>query len=429
MSELEDVVNPESPQHAVAPTRPIGRTRARAILGMVIGMLLLLLAFLVLVFFRLLNPIGDEQRSSRQSDGLLWVRSIYGFGPSPSEQLESPSSVAIGPDGLIYATDPIRARIMVFRPDGTFVRLIRTASTTAGSGNLARPESIAVGDDGLVYVADSWLTKVIVFDHRGRFVREWPVDRQARGLAVGRDSVYVLDVGEVIIFDRTGHRRLAFGTRGNGEGQLDAYQGITARDGRIYVADSYNRRIQVFDERGKLLLAVPSGTVSPAGASLEATSSDASSSTAVPSHAWSLPQDLVFDRAGRLIVVDAFNFELAAVDPSTLKVTASYGSYGRVDGQFYYPTSVAYDHKRDWFAVADTQNDRIEIVRLPGSGASALSGAWRLVSSPYRYLVIPLLLLALSAVAAVLTSRLMSRRGSGEESAGSAGQSGSDEVA
>src|SRR5580698_9716947 len=33
-----------------------------------------------------------------------------------------------------------------------------------------------------------------------------------------------------------------------------------------------------------------------------------------------------------------------------------------------YPTGIAYDKTRDWFAVADTSNNRVQIIRLPGTG-------------------------------------------------------------
>ena len=46
----------------------------------------------------------------------------------------------------------------------------------------------------------------------------------------------------------------SFGTRGNGPGQLSGVHGMrVGKDGRIYVADRSNRRIQVFDQSGKSL--------------------------------------------------------------------------------------------------------------------------------------------------------------------------------
>lgn len=394
-------------------------SRARLALSIAVAVLLLLFIGLSIVFVRLLTPSGTPIFQPPSTAGVEWVRSLYGFGPTADEQLLSPSSVAIAPDGEIYVTDPIRARVMVFAPDGGFRRLLHTAGGGVGPGQFARPESIAIDRASLVYIADSWAKKIIVFDRRGRFVREWPVQKQARGLAVSADKVYVLDVGKVLVFDKQGKLLSEFGQRGPGPGQIDAYQGIVARGGTIYVADSYNRRIQAFDEQGKLKWVMPDGTASRVGPQIRdaAGKTDGSGTGDAAGHVWQLPQDLTFDGYGRLIAVDAFAFQIDVIDPATGKVTNSYGEYGQADGQLYYPTSIAYDASRDWFAVADTQNNRVQIVRIPGSGPAGASLGWRALSSPYRYVLIPLLILFITFAAAWYSYRRLTRGGKGQTAA------------
>lgn len=52
-------------------------------------------------------------------------------------------------------------------------------------------------------------------------------------------------------------KTLEFGTEGKGPGQLDDPRQITAdREGRIYVADYFNLRVQVFDKQGAFLRAI-----------------------------------------------------------------------------------------------------------------------------------------------------------------------------
>lgn len=388
---------------------PAGTGRARTVLTIVIVLLLALLVGLVWVFYGLLKPVGGAKEDPAPAS-MKWVRSIYGFGPSADEQLLSPTSVAIAPNGDVYATDQTRSRIMIFRPDGTFKRLLHTGAGGTGKGQFIRPESLAIDSDGQVYIADPWAKKVIVFDAGGKFVREWPVLEQARGVHVDGDRVYVLDVGTVLVYDKSGKKLAQFAKRGTKPGELDAYQGITAREGSVYVADTFNKRLQTFDAEGKVKWVVPGGVAVHTGPSMDAPEGgDESASKAVPSHRWDLPQDVVFDGAGRLVAVDAFQFEIAVVDPKTGKVQAKYGEFGREDGQFFYPTSIAYDARRDWFAVADTQNNRIQIVRIPESSGSAVSAVWRAVSSPYRYLAVPLLLLLAAIVLAVVVARRMSK--------------------
>lgn len=392
---------------------PTNVKRARLALTIAIVLLLGLVFGMLFILARMLTPEAAPKQAP--ANALIWVRSLYGYGPTAEQQLLSPSSVAIGPDGRIYATDPIRARVLEFKPDGSFFRILQTSSPTQtpGPGQFVRPESIATDRAGNLYIADSQAKKIIVFDSADRFVREWPVDQQARGVSVSAGKAYVLDVGHVIVFDTTGKRLSSFASRGPAAGQIDAYQGIVARSGVIYIADSYNRRIEAFDERGRLKWVLPTGIASRKGpaADVQSGASDGSGDAHAASHLWQLPQDLTFDGAGRLVVVDAFAFELAVVDPATGRVEATYGSYGRADGQFYYPTSIAYDAERDWFAVADTQNNRVQIVRIPGSGNAFAADLWRATSSPYRYLAVPVvLLMATLLMAVVLSRRLMARR-------------------
>lgn len=377
--------------------------RARIVLGSLIALLVLLLIVLVVVFVRLLQPLGLP--TTLPSTGKMeWVRSLYGFGPSADEQLLWPSSVAVAPDGDIYVTDQVRARIMVFRPDGTFRRLLHTGGGGTAEGQFIRPESISVSEGGDLYIADSQANKIIVFNSTGTYLREWPVDAAARGVYVDEGKVYVLDSGKVIIYNTNGTRRSSFSTRGKAPGQIDAYQGIVAKDGIVYVADAYNKRLQAFDETGRLQWVLPDAT-SPLSVTTTKSAGDGSGSQAVPGHKWDLPQDLTFDGRGRLIVVDAFQFEIAVVDPKTGKVQATYGEFGKEDGQFFYPTSIAYDSARDWFVVADTQNNRVQIVKIPNSSPSVSGPSWRALASPYRYLLVPALVLLVAIIFAIVTAR------------------------
>jgi peptidylamidoglycolate lyase len=62
----------------------------------------------------------------------------------------------------------------------------------------------------------------------------------------------------IVKFDRTGKFLLAWGTKGSGPGEFNLVHSVDVdRNRRVYVADSYNRRIQVFDENGTFLAQWP----------------------------------------------------------------------------------------------------------------------------------------------------------------------------
>lgn len=78
-----------------------------------------------------------------------------------------------------------------------------------------------------------------------------------------------------------------------------------------------------------------------------------------------------------------------------------FGTVGPEDGKFFYPTNVSYDPQRDWFTVADTQNNRVQIVRLPDSagGGDVAAAARRALDGPIRACALPMALILAVAVA------------------------------
>jgi len=376
-----------------------GSSRARLVLGTILVLLVLLLVAMGVFFARLLTPTTSGAAAGAEDGGMEWIRSMYGFGPSTDEQLLDPTSVAFAPDGRIYATDPQRARIMIFNPDGSFNALLHTGAGGTGRAQFVRPEGVDVDEDGLVYVADSFANKIIVFDADNRFVREWAAGKDERTVGVwATDSaVYVLGIGKLTKYDKQGNKLGEFGSRGRRPGQIDAYQGVTTDGKRIYIADAMNQRVAAFAEDGQVLWTNPAKMRS-------------GSMTTAADAPYDLPQDLVLDANGRLVTIDAFKFEIIVSDPKSGKVLKHYGVDGAQEGQFFYPTSIDYDPARDWFAVADTRNNRVQIVRLPDTGGGALQTLQRTLVSPYRYCAIPLALLLLAAIVAAV----IWRRRSGE---------------
>ncbi|MBA4371043.1 MAG: hypothetical protein C0418_05650 [Coriobacteriaceae bacterium] len=386
----------------VAETRGRGGGRLRVVLIVVIVLLLAGMAVLGVFFVRILQPPGMPDTQGAQG-GLVWVRSIYGFGPAADEQLLNPTSVAIAPNGDIYVNDAQRARIMRFNSSGAFKSLLHTGRGGTGEGQFIRPESIAVDADSNVYIADSFADKIIVYNDQGGFVREWGTSRPT-GVTVRGERVFVLTNGLLTVFNRNGENLGSFGRRGRNRGDIDAYQGVTGDDERIYVADALNQRLQAFDQKGNVLWVSPDVKPAEIVRSRVGTTGDPEA-TPEPGTPYDLPQDLVFDGAGRLVVIDAFKFKLIVVSPKDGAVLASYGESGSRDGTFFYPTGVDYDPVRDWFAVADTRNNRVQIVRLPESGDSGQATVRRLLTSPYRYCAPPVLLALIAIIVAVVTRR------------------------
>ncbi len=377
------------------------RSRMRAVLGVVLFVMVLLLGAMGYFFVKVLVPGGaPAQTRSDGRSGLQWVRSLYGFGPARDEQLLAPTSVAIAPNGTVFATDPQRGRIMAFRPDGSFLRLIHTGRGGSGKGQMLRPEGLATDRAGNLYVSDPMNQKILVFDTAGRFVREWPVPNVI-GIDVQANRLLAYAGGTVVLYTLEGEKTGTIGRAGRGPGDtLMAAYGVTGDANDVYVADSHNGAIKAFANDGRLLWA----TTDPSSSRAR----ESTSATEAAEPVLQLPQDLAIDGARRIVAVDAFTFKLVVLDARTGRIGSTYGDVGSGEGEFGYPTGIAYDPARDWFAVADTANDRIQIVRIPGSGGGAAQAVVRALTSPLRLCAVPLILLLIAA--AILSASVRARR-------------------
>ncbi len=193
-------------------------------------------------------------------------------------QLDSPVDAAIDPAGNVYVVDQKNSRVQKYARNGKF--LLQWGSVGQGDGQFADagevlgPTGIAATNE-YVWVADTWNHRIQQFRPDGAFVRAWgtfadtkgdpTLNRQfprsfygPRGIAVGGDGLlYITDTGNkrVVVYDRRGEFIRQWGVGGSGEAELDEPIGIAIdkKSGSVYVADTRNGRIQVFTTRGKHL--------------------------------------------------------------------------------------------------------------------------------------------------------------------------------
>lgn len=393
MSDETNVQDPADPQATAEALLAARARRTRSILATVLGLLFLLLLGLGYFIVRTLTPVGAPTAND-VTTGLTWVRSIYGYGPAVGQQFFYPTDAAFAPDGTIWGTDPQRARVLGFNPDGSFKGMIHTGPSNTAPHTIGVPAGVAVGPDGDVYIADYENQKVIVFTPDNRFVREWSVPVPT-DLAVKAGRVYITSVYGVAITDLNGNVLKTVGKRGRGLEEFDTAHGIAvADDGTFYVSDTQNHRVKAYDKNARLLWAT----------AMPAAGADAKSKQLGK---LDLPSGMTLDGKGRIVLADPFNFDIQVLDPAQKgKAVATYGKFGTEDGSFAYPTTVDYDPTHDWFVVADTNNSRLQIVRLPGTAASPVAAAFnRALIGPIWICAIPLVLLLLAIVVAIVRRR------------------------
>lgn len=95
------------------------------------------------------------------------LRQIGRAGSGPG-QFAQPTNLAFGPDGCLYVSDTLNARVQVLDRSGQVVRVVGTLGRAPGQ--MVRPKGIAVDRQGRLYVCDAAAEVVQVFDTEGRLL-------------------------------------------------------------------------------------------------------------------------------------------------------------------------------------------------------------------------------------------------------------------
>ena len=150
---------------------------------------------------------------------------------------------------------------------------------------------------------------------------------------------------------------LKWGTPGDGPGEFAAPEGIAiGPNGRIYVADTNNHRVQVFSSEGEFLfewgsfcdLETEEGCRGEDGAGQ-----------------FNAPEAVLYSPlAGIVYVADSSNHRIQAFGPDG-EFLFAWGSVGSAPGQFVVPVGLAADADGNVY-VADVVNHRVQVFDLQG---------------------------------------------------------------
>jgi len=171
------------------------------------------------------------------------------------ETFVSPVGISLGHDA-IYLSDSALGKVFVFDRQGEHQNTIT---------GLMRPTGIAFHPESRrLYVTDTLENQIVVFDDKGVQLNAFGSRGGAAGefnfpssLALHRDTLYVNDTMNFRIqaFTLDGSPVSSFGELGDGSGQFAFSKGLgTDMQGHLYVADALSNYIQIFDAEGRFLL-------------------------------------------------------------------------------------------------------------------------------------------------------------------------------
>lgn len=271
------------------------------------------------------------------------------------------------------------------RIDAPFFVFDGAGSRGDGFGQFDHPAAITEIGGGLLAIADAGNGRIKTVTMEGFFQDFWFGDfvKPVAIAPVGDGSVWIvdgerhrlqrLDAIKELVADVTGTHRATVGSRGTAPGKFENPTGVAVDSaGRVYVADSGNKRVQKLSANGKFVQAW-SGFEQPFGIAI-----DANDVVYVTDSARN--RVLAFDTDGKLLgtfgeneldtprglavrngfvyVADSGHHRVARFDASG-KLVATVGCRGSGLGEFDDPVSVAVDADLHLYVV-DRGNHRVQ---------------------------------------------------------------------
>lgn len=283
--------------------------------------------------------------TSAHADGIPEYRPVVGWPAIPANiDLGAVSAVATDSKDRVYVFHRGKRPVLMLSKEGKF-------EGSWGDAELKTPHGLRIDRDDNVWVTDIGNHQVLKFDAGGKLLlslgkKGEPGDAEDRFdrptdivIAPGGDF-YVSDGygnSRVLHFSRDGKLLGQWGKKGSGPSEFNLPHSIRLdADGKVYVADRENKRIQIFDARGKFL----------------------SQWTNVGS-----PYGLYLTKQGHMYVADGVNHWVLVVDREG-KSLGRFGGQGKAPGQFDLPHMLCLDSQGAVY-VAEVNGKRVQ--KLVGS--------------------------------------------------------------
>ncbi len=281
-----------------------------------------------------------------------WSR-LLGFAiGSADDVMIRPMAVAVTADkDIIYVADPDAQCVHRYDLSGAQYECLRLGKKEFP----VFPVGLDISDDGHLFVSDSQQGKIFQLVPGGKQLEIFYAGeklQQPTGIAWNTVSqrLYVTDTGNqsILVFDRDGNLQRNFGERGSDPGQFNfpTYLWVDSRSKELLVTDSLNFRMQRFDMGGDFLYAFGKNGDEPGD--------------------FSRPKGVATDSYGHIYVVDALMHSLQIFSPKG-ELLLSIGAQGQDEGQFWLPNGI-FISRDDTIFVADSYNKRVQVFRYVGAG-------------------------------------------------------------
>lgn len=308
-----------------------------------------------------------------------------GVSGNDNNHFLAPKDAAVDSFGNVYISDFYNHRVQKYNNDGVYLATIGINQIPYVTDNqrIYTPYGINVANDGSIYVTEELGYRLIKLNASG--TQQWTIGQAGvygddnthfgdwwRGLeghpAIDTQGrIYVPDFSNhrIQIFNADGTHYSSFGSNGNGNDEFDCPSSVAINPSNqdFYIVDQCNQRIQVYNN--DFIYKATLGVLDESG------SDDLH---------FMAPRDVAIDANGNIYVADTENMRiqkclLNGIDYSCSKLIGETGFHSNNIFGTVYPTSVAVSNSGKYLAVGEWDN-HIQIFDTTGKFLTSVGGIW-----------------------------------------------------
>jgi hypothetical protein len=225
--------------------------------------------------------------------------------------------IALAPDGNLWVADWGNSRVLEISPGGVVLNKLgkNNGDGPCGSagGQLCNPTSVGVDSSGNVYVADSGNSRISKFDSSGNYLQSFSLFGEAEGVAIDSvGNIYAATTYncQVEVLNSSGAFVRSIGNGcGSSPGQFGFPGAVGVQldaQGNVWATDYATDRVEEFTSTGTFIRQMAGA--GSAGAHFDNV------------------RYFSIDPAGELVLGDAQNFRVGALDPTDGSLIFSFGA-------------------------------------------------------------------------------------------------------
>ena len=293
----------------------------------------------------------DTPKTAKQG----WMDRLAGTVPEQDNtkvlfQLGQPYGVAIDSKGKVYVADGKVGAIFIFNTETREVEMIKNKV----EAHFVRIIGLAMDDNDRLFVVDPGLKHVLVFNpqHKAEeVITEGLVEPSMAAIDTQNRLLYVSDVNldQVLVYDAdTFKLKRKIGITGHNHelttpGDLAKPTGVAVdKEGNLYVADTLNDRIEVFDADGVFLRTWGKNGDGPGY--------------------FARPKGVAIDSDGHVWVADGMQ-DRVQVFTNEGQLLITMGGHGLLPGQYQGLVNVATDNRRNRVYTSEIYPGRVQEFR------------------------------------------------------------------